>query len=102
MSILEPRKGETKYTERGGGPQEGYLCSAPHHARSYSSFLCRDQSHLSGLFGKRLVSMPVSGSGWEVLGRIRDCNHPQNPVASQVTLRDVLRGPGRLLREGIS
>ncbi|CAO2642484.1 Small integral membrane protein 23 [Lemmus lemmus] len=27
--------------------------------------------------------MPVSGSGWEVSGRIRDCNHPQNPVASQ-------------------
>lgn len=45
--------------------------------------------------------MPVSGSGWEVSGRIRDCNHLQNPVASQVTPRDVLRGPGRLLRGGV-
>lgn len=46
--------------------------------------------------------MPVSGSSWEVSGRNNDCNHFQNPVTSQVTFRDVLRSPGRLLRDVIS
>ncbi|MEJ1287592.1 small integral membrane protein 23 [Cricetulus griseus] len=61
----------------------------------------RKQTLLALLVLVLYLGTGISGSGWEVSGRIRDCNHAQNPVASQVTLRDVLRGPGRLLRGDI-
>ncbi|XP_014443245.1 small integral membrane protein 23 [Tupaia chinensis] len=31
------------------------------------------------------LGMGISGRSWEVSERIRECNYPQNPVASQVT-----------------
>ncbi|XP_057629294.1 small integral membrane protein 23 [Chionomys nivalis] len=43
----------------------------------------RKQTLLALLVLVLYLGTGISGSGWEVSGRIRDCNHPQNPVASQ-------------------
>ncbi|XP_052612383.1 small integral membrane protein 23 [Peromyscus californicus insignis] len=43
----------------------------------------RKQTLLALLVLVLYLGTGISGSGWEGSGRIRDCSHPQNPVASQ-------------------
>uniref|UniRef100_A0A8C6QF55 Small integral membrane protein 23 n=2 Tax=Nannospalax galili TaxID=1026970 RepID=A0A8C6QF55_NANGA len=43
----------------------------------------RKQTLLALLVLVLYLGTGISGNGWEVSGRIRECNYPQNPVASQ-------------------
>ncbi|XP_005072050.2 small integral membrane protein 23 [Mesocricetus auratus] len=68
-------------TQKMGGRGQGTAELLEQRRSSHSDD--RKQTLLALLVLVLYLGTGISGNGWEVSGRTRDCNHAQNPVASQ-------------------